>query len=263
MVAPCLHAESNPGGWLKTLKPTSPGSRPLPVPFHAEYRFGWSGIEAARAKAKFSVKDGIATVHVTGKTTGAARALWPLDAENTSRFRSPSLEPLGFTQTEKYRNRTIDTIAEFRKEGLWRYRARRPGTGGERWKRIRIEPVRDMVTTMFFIRSQTLADGEIIRLIAFPGDSPFLVETEVLRRETLRHPITKKDVPTIRVLLRLSRIQLEKNKPPRLREHGKFRTGTVWISDDVGRIPLRAEVDVFIGSIFAELTELRMPVGSR
>lgn len=235
----------------------------MPAPFLAEYRFGWSGIEAARATARFSVKENIATVRVNGKTTGAARALWPLDAENTTHFRVPGLQPLGFTQIEKYRNRTIDTFVEFRADGLRRYRARRPGTAGERWKRIRIEPVRDMVSAMFFVRSQPLANGDIIRLITFPGDSPYLVEIEIICRETLPHPVTKKNVPAIRASLKISRILLEKNEPPRLREHGKFRSGTVWISDDADRIPLRAEVEVFVGSIFAELIQIQKPAENR
>jgi hypothetical protein len=38
--------------------------------------------------------------------------------------------------------------------------------------------------------------------------------------------------------------------------HGKFRSGSVWISDDADRIPLRAEVDIFIGYVFGELESL-------
>jgi hypothetical protein len=41
-----------------------------------------------------------------------------------------------------------------------------------------------------------------------------------------------------------------------LAPHKKFRSGRVWISDDARRLPLRAEVDVFIGSVFAELAKV-------
>jgi hypothetical protein len=46
----------------------------------------------------------------------------------------------------------------------------------------------------------------------------------------------------------------------RLAPHKKFRSGRVWISDDSRRIPLKAEVDVFIGSVFAKLVKVSPPL---
>ena len=39
-----------------------------------------------------------------------------------------------------------------------------------------------------------------------------------------------------------------------LEKHKKFESGTVWLSNDADRIPLRAEVNIFIGYIFGEIT---------
>ena len=41
-----------------------------------------------------------------------------------------------------------------------------------------------------------------------------------------------------------------------LQPHKKFQRGTVWVSDDEVRLPLRVEVKVFIGHVFAELAEV-------
>jgi hypothetical protein len=35
----------------------------------------------------------------------------------------------------------------------------------------------------------------------------------------------------------------------------KFHNGTVWVSDDALRLPLRAEINVFIGFVYGELTK--------
>ena len=42
-----------------------------------------------------------------------------------------------------------------------------------------------------------------------------------------------------------------------LQPHKKFQRGTVWVSDDEVRLPLRVEVKVFIGHVFAELAEVK------
>jgi hypothetical protein len=43
--------------------------------------------------------------------------------------------------------------------------------------------------------------------------------------------------------------------------HHKFRSGTLWLSNDPNRILLRAEVQVFVGYVFAELASFQ-PSGS-
>ena len=39
--------------------------------------------------------------------------------------------------------------------------------------------------------------------------------------------------------------------------HHKFRYGTLWLSNDPDRILLRAEVQVFVGYVFAELASFQ------
>jgi len=89
--------------------------------------------------------------------------------------------------------------------------------------------------------------------VAFPGDAPFLVEAIVAKHEQVRIASTFRKA--IRLDFQIQRIDA-KNKD-RLAPHGKFRSGSVWISDDENRIPLRAEVYIFIGYVFGELESLR------
>jgi hypothetical protein len=227
------------------------------APFTATFRFGWGRIEAAQAKATVSTTGPVTSVTVRGGTVGAARALWKLDVVQSARFLTRDLKSLAFEQEESYANRRVLTRAEFRSDGLWRIRDHEPSEAPAKWKPIRIEPVRDIVSAMFFVRSQSLTTGQTVGLVAFPGDAPFLVEAEVLGRDTVR--IGETLHPAIKMKMRLQRLRLEKGRTPRLEEHGKFRRGTVWISDDANRLPLRAEVEIFVGSVFAELVSCSLP----
>jgi hypothetical protein len=42
-----------------------------------------------------------------------------------------------------------------------------------------------------------------------------------------------------------------------LKPHKLFKSGRGWLSDDDKRVPLRIEVDIFIGYVFAELESLQ------
>jgi hypothetical protein len=240
--------------WREKLQPSTPGNFPAVRPFEGEFRFGWSNVGAARAKAKFR-RDGQKTlVTVEGGTTGLARRLWRLDATHRAVVDRVSFFPVAFSQTETYAKKKIQTEAVAKPDGLW-YIRRVPTDPGNRprWKRVKVAPVRDIVSSMLFLRSLPLGDGETIGLLAFPGDSPFLVEVTVERRETIRW--NNADHPAIRLSFTLRRIDTKNGN--QLVTHGKFRRGTVWVSDDANRLPLRAEVEIFVGCVFGELTNIR------
>ncbi len=110
---------------------------------------------------------------------------------------------------------------------------------------------------MFFIRSQPLKDGDKVGLIAFPGDSPYLVEVDVEKRETIT--VAGQPRPAIRLGFKLQKIETKGGA--HLVEHQKFRNGTVWLSDDQDRIPLRAEVNIFVGFVYGELKSVTFGEG--
>ncbi len=254
VLAPATASGQKPPRWLEQLSPERVGSFPMIPPFYATFRFGWSGVEAANAEARLDIEGGVAKVFVKGGTAGLARGLWRLEATHEGAFEVRGLKPLRFSQVEQYSNRRLTTEAVFKKDGLWRLRQRTPDGGPSKWKHFPIEPVRDIVSAMFFLRSQPLRTGDKLSVITFPGDSPFLFQAVVGKREKVT--IKNEQRPAIRMDFQIQRIELKKNEPPRLQEHGKFRKGSVWISDDAHRFPLRAEVDIFIGSVFAEMETL-------
>lgn len=239
---------------------TAPGSFPAIKPFEGEFRFGWSNIEAAQARAVFRRDGSKLKVDVEGGSLGWARTLWSLDATHQTLLSADGLRPFSFRQFEKYANRTVTTEAEFRPDALWRLRQVSTDPKKAKWKRIRVEPIYDMVSGMLFIRSQPLADGDKVRLIVFPGDSAFLTEVNVLKREPLR--IAGKSIPAIKLDFSLQKIvRNDGGGSYRLEPFSKLKRGTVWISDDADRVPLRAEVSVFVGFVYGELKYARFADG--
>ena len=226
-------------------------------PFRGEFRFGWSNIGAARARAEFTRDGNRLRMKADGGTTGAVRLAWKLDATHTSVIFPSNLRTDWFFQEEKYSSRTVFTQAVYQSDGLWRQRDVVPDPKGPaRWKQIKIGPSRGLVATMFFIRSQPLQPGDRVGVIAFPGDDSYLVEVQVMGRETLtvagvKHPAIKLEFGIQKI------VRDKKTKVSHLEPHKKFRSGRVWISDDANRMALRIEVNIFIGYVFGELVHVR------
>ncbi len=242
--------------WRSRLQPENPGPVPLVRPFSGEFRFGWSDIEAARARAKFTDAGDEVQMEVEGGTSGLARALWKIDATHSATIRKDGLQSVAFRQVETYAKKTVTTQAVFQADGLWRQRDVVPDPNGPaKWKRIKVEPIRDIVAAMLFIRSQPLADKDKVGVIAFPGDDAYLAEIEVIGREEITVAGNSRRV--IKLEFQINKVTRNSDKKTyRLEPHKKFKHGTAWVSDDDDRIPLRVEVNIFIGYVFGELASV-------
>lgn len=247
-----LHAD-----WRDSLTPDEPGKFPSMRPFEAEYRIGWTDIEAGRARVKVT-DDGAETIRLdaSGSTTGLARALWQLDASLESTTARKGFRTIYTVQKENYAARLVMTQIVSRPDGIWRLRENfPPGENPARWKRIKISPLRDLFSGALFLRSLNLSPGKSVSSILFPGDSPFLVELKALGTGPLTIAGAVRDA--IRLELHIQKINLKKGDS--LEPHGKFHSGTLWLSNDSDRIPLRVEVEIFIGYVFAELDSVAFP----
>lgn len=241
-------------GWQDNLAPDVAGPFPAMRPFDAEFKIGWSDVvEAAHARADVGYQGGNIHLSAEGGTTGLARVLWQLDATLEATSSKQNFRTIYSVQKESYANRTISTQIVARPDGIWRLRENMPpGENPATWKKIKISPLRDLFSGMLFIRSRSFAVGETVSTIVFPGDSPFLVEMKSLGVEKINVAGTSHEA--IKLDLRIQRINLKKGA--KLEPHGKFHSGTVWLSNDNDRIPLRAEVNIFIGYVFAELESI-------
>jgi hypothetical protein len=239
--------------WRREVASLGAGPFPAPPDLSARYVFGWSGIEAAEAEVTLRPGlNGIFAGTVKGGTKGAARTLYKIDADYRTEVGAPDYRSRGFTLTERYRSYRVEEKAEFPPGGAraWRETTKK-GAKPPKWKNFYVPGLRDMAGAVLLARSQPLRDGDRLTLAVFPGDWMYCVRLKVQGRENLRW--RGQDRQAIRVALEIDRI----NKDYSLTPHKKFQHGTIWVSDDDFRIPLRIEVKVFVGHVFAELVEVK------
>ena len=236
-------------GWQSEVEALRPGTFPPPPDVTVRYVFGWSGLVAARAEIKLQAGPrGVWSGRVRAGTEGWVRALWKLDATYNTSVATEDWQSLDFTLIESYRRYEVEEKVVFRSGGgrSWR-ESKSKGAKPPKWKNFYVAGLRDMAGAILLARSQLLQDGDRIKLAVFPGDGMYLVEVRVEGREKLRWG--GGDHPVIRLSLHIDQIKKDYSLSP----HTKFRHGTVWVSDDELRLPLRLEVGVFVGYVFAEM----------
>jgi hypothetical protein len=239
--------------WLNSLTSNKgPGNFAPPPPMRLAYRFGWHGIQAANADVRLSFpKKNVLAIDATGGTTGLPRALFKLDVSHQATENKLTLHPIRFDQEEKYRSETVNTRVSFEPTQVTSVREKIPGDQSTKPNTFKFSPVFDMASALLWIRSQPLKDGDTESLIVWPSNSPYLVTVKVLGRETVK--IGGQDKDAIKLELHIKKI----DKKMQLKPHKLFKSGRGWLSDDDKRVPLRIEVDIFIGYVFAELESIQ------
>ncbi len=238
--------------WQQQLTPTRPGDFPLPRPLVATYRCGWAAFSAADLETNFSRKGDALQLDAKGGTFGFVRTLWRLDMTHTAHANATTLLPIDLKQREIYRGKTVRTELEFTQGSVTKFRESKPGDATPpKRKRFDYPNLFDLHSAFLFTRSQRLKDGDTLNIVVYPATAPYLATVHVLGRET----ITTKagHFSAIKLDLRLQRI----NANFELEPHAKFKRATGWISDDSDRLLLKIEADIFVGSVWAELTAVK------
>lgn len=241
--------------WRDTLTSLQPGNSAPLRPLKAEYKFGWSALNAATADFEFSkVKGNQMRLTVKAKTTGVARAMWRMDTDHTAFCDATTLRPIRLEQKEVYKGKTETSKVTFARDYLERWRETLPlppGDSPPKTRKVKLADVFDLQSALLFVRSQRLANGDKYRLIVYPGKSAYLAEIEVLNRENVK--VAGKSYSAIKCQLRLQGITKELTLEP----HTKFKQAFAWISDDNDRLLLKAEAEIFIGSVWAEMSSVK------
>ena len=235
--------------WESTLTPSSPRSFPGPRPLHAKYRFGWSGLTGGFGEVRVSkASGGRLQVDAKVQTSGLARALWKYDANHTSTADAGTLRPLEVRMIENDRSKKIVTICSYDPTGVTSKELETPGKDpAPILRRFDAPNLFDLQTGLFYLRSQSLEERSVQRIIVYPGNQPYLATVTVLGRERLTVPAGTYNA--IKLDLQLSKI----GKDRELKPYKKFRRATAWFSDDGDRVLLRIEAQVFVGTVFGEL----------
>ncbi|MBV9489091.1 MAG: DUF3108 domain-containing protein [Verrucomicrobia bacterium] len=247
-------AEDKPE-WVQELTSRrSPGEFPPAPSMHMVYRFGWSGIPAARADVHFHATHSVYETDATGGTYGFPRTLFRLDVVHHSVTDRATLHPLHLFQEERYRSETVRTTVDYKPTELISLREVTPAKDPAKSRTFDLTPVFDMQSALLWLRSTPLQPGQRETLIVWPSNAPYLATVMVTGRERVR--VAGEERPAIKLELQLKRI----DKTLQLQEHKKFKSARGWLSDDDLRIPLRLEADIFIGYVYAEL-ESSQPEG--
>ncbi len=193
---------------------------------------------------------------MTTATSGAVRAMWRLDARHEALCRPATLTPLSISQTEIYSDETHRTRVTFDAEGVTRIRESTPASGKPKStkppkpKRFKCPNVLDLQTSLLFVRSQQLRQGESYSMVVYPSTGAYFAQVQVVGRERIQ--VTGRAWPAVKLDIKLRTIDRDLELGP----HRKFRKASVWLSDDRDRVLLKANAEVFIGSVWVELEKL-------
>lgn len=181
---------------------------------------------------------------------GLARILWRFDLTYRSVANAQTLRPLEAHQVEAARGKRIETNLKFSNEGVNSCRLE-GNRASPTVKDFAFENLYDLQSVFLYLRSQPLRDHSVYRVAVYPANSAYVATVTVLGREHLR--VRSGNYNAIKMDLKLQRV----NKMNELEPHRKFKRATIWISDDNDRVVLRAESQIFVGAVVAELQSIR------
>ncbi|MDQ2866813.1 MAG: DUF3108 domain-containing protein [Verrucomicrobiota bacterium] len=238
------------GEWRATITRLPRGDFAQVRPFEATYNFSWSGISAASADIRCQREPAdYLTLDGQGHTFGVARVLWKFDFSYHSCVRADTLRPVGMQQTQTERRKFTRTDQQFTDAGVETTRVE--GKKSPKHTTYLCNGLNDLFSALLYVRSQPLADRDVYRLIVYPETTPYLATITVLGRESFKSHAG--NYRAIKMDLRLEKI----TKKDELVPHKKFKRASVWLSDDSDRILLRAEAQIFVGTVAAELQSIQ------
>jgi Protein of unknown function (DUF3108) len=239
--------------WQATLSKDPAGNFPELRPLRASYRFGWSGVTAATGEVHFTKPSNDRfQLEGTGRTIGLVRALWKLEVTYHAVANSQTLAPIETQQSESYRSKKIATHLTFTNNGVTRQRREDEGAAAKTTTRdFTLPDLFDLHSAALYLRSQPLKKGSVYRLAVYPATNAYLATVTVTGRQKIS--VRAGTYNAIKLDLQLKRI----GKHLELEPHKKFRHATIWVSDDVKRVILRIEAQIFVGTVFAELQSVR------
>jgi len=234
--------------WEATLSKEPIGNFPEMRPLRASYRFGWSGLTAATGDVHFTKpSENKFQLDGTGRTIGFVRALWKFDVSYQAIASAETLRPIETQQIENYRSKKIVTHLTFTNNGVTRARTEGKGAAASKTRQFNFPNLFDLFSAMLYLRSQSLKERSVYRVVAYPATNAYLAIVTAVGREKIS--VHAGSYSAIKLDLRLKRI----GKQRQLEPHRKFRGATIWVSDDPERLLLRTEAQIFVGTVFAEL----------
>jgi hypothetical protein len=243
-------------GWETEVSPAKLGPHPNLKPCQVGYRISWKGmVDAGKLNFVFGAKDADNasdyTVKVQGGSTGLAAKLYPNRINMVSRLDPATLRPRSFIGIEDERdetNRTETTWNGYLVKSTKTTRIAKTGAQASRDKEFKFNPVYDIFSSILYVRSQPLKDGDQITVALTPYDTPYLAKIQVQGHEQFQNR------PTIKLSVSLQKIDPDTKA---LLPYKKFKSATLWLSDDNERLPVELRSELFIGDIRMTLADAK------
>ena len=108
------------------------------------------------------------------------------------------------------------------------------------------QPVLDMLSSLYFVRSQPLEVGKDLSFDIINREERYPLLVKVLGKETVKTKAGKFNCWVVEPQFRGEGIFVAKGKSLK-----------VWLTDDQYRMPIKMSVEVFIGSVYAELLDYK------
>lgn len=244
MALPALAA----GGWESEVSPAKLGPHPNLKPCQVQYRISWKGmVDAGKLNFVFGAPDSDNpsdyVVKVQGGSTGLAAKLYSSRVNMVSRLDPANLKPRSFIGIEDEKDETNRTETSWNGYVVKSTKTTRFSKTGEQRKadtEFKFTPVYDIMSCILNVRSQPLKDGDQMVLSLMPYNTPYLARVQVLGHEKFQ------DRDTIKLSVGLQKIDPATKA---VLPYKKFKSATLWLSDDNERLPVELRSELFIGDI--------------
>jgi hypothetical protein len=141
------------------------------------------------------------------------------------------------------RSRTVVIDVTDRRIDIW---AKQPN-GERRWSGNLPGPPVEPIAVLLLMRLARLKDGDKLSLVVMDGTAFYLGTMEVLGRQDIQSELgTRRAIKLACTGERINENGEKLARPP--------RRGTVWVSDDAARLPLRIEGETELGKAVFALT---------
>ncbi len=243
--------------WYGRVDTGAPGPFAPIRSFDATYRVTWGGVQAAHVEAQCTSSPATHEIRSTFKanTTGAARLLYKLDATHVSVVDRNTLLPVFLEQTELNARKHVAARVDFTRADAVRVerdlkKDEHDPTAVGKAHRLRYPELYDMQSAFLYLRSLPLASGDEKTIPLMTAGSPYLATLKVLGRSRVK--VDAGEFAAIEVSLRLEKIRKDGALEPRK----GFKSARAWISDDPNRLLVKAESEVFVGTVELELEQV-------
>lgn len=232
--------------WQNTLSKAPAGPFIAKKKHTLNYKLTWKGsLKSGEVTVNFKRNTGAdKTIELTssGKSSGAARRIYPYDFKCVTKYKGDTLRPVSYHiwESTKKESKTIDGYFAYdRVNMLEKSTSHKTKVTTTKRDTFQYPNLMDLFTATLHIGSLPLNNGDEINLVTYPFDKPYLIMVKVLGRE--KH----NGQDCIKLDLQMKKVRSDLT----LKSYEKMKKTTMWISDDTNRVMVDLRAKIFIGDV--------------